>query len=406
MSGSAPMTTELHAAKQALLALLGGRWPTGGVAPQQWPALGAMAAAHRLEPLLAWRASREGWPVPPDLARGWEAARRRAAVAALAQHASLRLALAELGAAAIPAVALKGVGLAWRSYPEPALRPMRDIDLLVPEARAKEAFTRLTQAGFAPEAADPASLAEALEHGHDLPAQRHRDLGGTIELHHRLSDPPHRRGYFTPQLAAGDVLARAAPVDCGGLLVPCPAPQDLAAHLIVHALYGHRFDCGPLVLADLHFLSAEPGIDWATLRAEATRQGWSRGFDLLLASTTLRFGPLPAVFDPPPEDVLDAAGEALLPDLAARNTTLAAADIAAARSPWALGRALARRLRPDPHVVARESGRSKLPFWPRWAARRLVRLGRGLADGRARREASAAARVMRWVQDGAQFSGD
>ena len=128
-----------------------------------------MAAAQRLEPLLCWQAERGGWALPETVAAAWRSARRDAAIAALAQQAALRLALARLGEAGIAAVALKGVALAWRHYPEAALRPMRDIDLLVPHARAIEAFAVLTAAGFVPETDDPATLRQALVDDHQLP---------------------------------------------------------------------------------------------------------------------------------------------------------------------------------------------------------------------------------------------
>ena len=381
--------------KRDLLALLGGRWPESGIDDAQWPAIMEMAAAHRLEPLLARHVEREGWSVPDITAGAWQAARRRAALAALAQQAALRLALERLAAAGIDAVALKGVALAWRHYPEPALRPMRDLDLLVSEARAREAAAILAEAGFVPDPAGPVSLADE----HQLPAQHHPDLGVTIEVHHRLGDPPHRRGYRVPQLSPDAMLARAEPVDCGGVAVRCPPPQDLAAHLIVHALYGHRLDCGPLVLADLHFLGEGGAVDWARLRADARAQGWLRGADLLLALTARCFGSMPVVFSEPPAGVLAAAEDALLPDPAARGHTEAAADFAAARSPAAFARALRRRLTPDPHVVEDEGGgRPAWAFWPIWALRRLVRLGYRLSSRRASSEALSAAQVMRWLQ--------
>ena len=382
-------------AKRLLLALLGGRWPASGIEESQWPTIAEMAAAHRLQPLLAWRIEREGWAVPDTVAGPWRAARRNAAIAALAQQAALRLALDRLAASGIDAVALKGVALAWRHYPEPALRPMRDLDLLVPEARAREAAATLAGAGFIPEAAEPASLADE----HQLPTQHHQNLGVTIEVHHRLGDPPHRRGYRVPHLAAEALLLRAGTVDCGGAAVRCPDPQDLAAHLIVHALYGHRLDCGPLVLADLHFLGATGAVDWERLRAHAEAQGWLRGADLLLALTARWLGPLPVAFVAPPESVLSAAEEALLPDRAARDHALALADLAAARSPGAFARSLARRLAPDAHVVADEAGGAPAwAFWPVWAFRRIARLHHDLADRRVAGEARAAAQVIRWLQ--------
>ena len=382
--------------KRALLSLLGGQWPAGGVPADAWPAIAAMAAAHRLEPLLAWQAERGGWPVPVGVAETWHTARRHAALVALAQQAALRLALAALGEAGIAAVALKGVALAWRHYPEAALRPMRDIDLLVPEARAIEAARVLAAAGFVPDADDDATLRQALADDHQLPAQHHTALNVTIELHHRLSDPPQRRGYRVPQLDPAGVLARAVTVACGGTMVPCPAPQDLVAHLIVHALYGHRLDCGPLVLADLHFLSADPAIDWTALRDEALRGGWTRGADLLLALAGRTFGPLPATVNLPPPAVLAAAEAALLLNPEARGQAEALSDFTAARSLPALARALRRRLTPDSQIVAQEGGgRSAWAFWPVWAVRRIRRSLRRARHGG---EARSAAEVMRWVQ--------
>ena len=357
----------------------------------------AMAAAQRLEPLLAWQAERGGWPVPKCIGETWQEARRHAALAALAQQAALRLALAKLGDAGIAAVALKGVALAWRHYPEAALRPMRDIDLLVPEDRAIEAFDLLTAAGFASDTADAEILRQALADDHQLPAQYHPGLGVTIELHHRLGDPPQRRGYRVPQLDPAGVLARAVTIDCGGTMVACPAPQDLAAHLIVHALYGHRLDCGPLVLADLHFLAADRAVDWAALRERAAREGWARGHDLLLALVERSFGSLPAALaQRPPPDVLDAAEAALMLDPAARGQAEALSDLTAAQSGPALRRALLRRLAPDPQIVAREGGgRSALAFWPIWVVRRLARAFSRRGNGS---DARAAAEVMRWIQ--------
>ena len=380
-----------------LLALLGGDWPADGVPAQAWPTIATMAAAQRLEPLLAWHAERGGWPVPSQVAAAWNQARRAAALGVLSQQAALRLALARLGDAGIAAVALKGVALAWRHYPEAALRPMRDIDLLVAEDRAIEASQVLAAAGFVPETDDPATLRQALADDHQLPAQYHPGLGVTIELHHRLGDPPQRRGYRVPQIDPAGVMARAVAVECGGAMIPCPAPQDLAAHLIVHALYGHRLDCGPLVLADLHFLAADHAVDWAALRDQAVRDGWARGHDLLLALVERSFGSLPtALAHRPPTAVLDAAEAALMLDPEARGQAEALSDLTAAQSGPALRRALLRRLAPDRQVVAQEGGgRSALAFWPIWAVRRVARAIRRRGNGP---DARAAAEVMRWIQ--------
>lgn len=389
----------IHETKRTLLGLLGGRWPGREIGAAEWREMAAMVAPHRLEPVLHWRAEGSGWALPEDLAAAWAAAHRRAALAALVQQAALGLAIERLGAAQIPAVALKGVRLAWRDYPAPGLRPMRDLDLLVSPDMALDAFAILAEAGFAPETRDPAVLAEALAISHELPHQHHAKFGVTIELHHRLTDPPGSRGYRIPQLDAAAVFARAEPLELGGGRVACPAADDLLAHLVVHALYGHRLDCGPLALADIHFLAADPALDAARFRAQAEAGGWTRGADLLLALTARWFGALPLQFAAPPDAVIEAAEEALLPDPAGRRQAELFAELGAARRPGALAGALARRFVPARRVVADEgAGRGGGLFWPRWAARRIGAAVAGLASSRARREAGRAAAVLRWLE--------
>ena len=50
--------------------------------------------------------------------------------------------------ASIDTIVLKGAALAWTIYPSPALRPMNDVDLLVPPAAARSAQLLLRQIGF------------------------------------------------------------------------------------------------------------------------------------------------------------------------------------------------------------------------------------------------------------------
>ena len=390
------MNDALARAKHGLLAMLGGTAPA---ADADWPSIATMAAAHRLEPLLAWHAERGAWSVPAEVAHDWEAARRTAAMQTLGFQAALRLAGGALDAAGIGWVALKGVALAWRDYPAPELRPMRDIDLLVARGEVLQAAGVLAGAGFAMPDADAHAVAEALAQDKHLPPLEHAALGVTLELHHALSDPPGRHGYHVPQLDPAAMLARREVLEIGGARVACPASADLLAHLMVHALYGHRLDCGPLVLADIHFLLAARKIDWGTFVAKAGAEGWERGAALLLALTARHFGPQPHALPAPPGPILTAAEEALLADPATRDHAETLADLTAARSPAALARAVRRRLTPDRQVVASEgAGTRGWAFWPVWAAHRIGRLAGRLGNRRARREARGAAAVIRWLQ--------
>lgn len=222
---------------------------------------------------------------------------------------------------------------------------------------------------------------------------------GPVELHHRLTDPPGRRGYRVPQLDPDEMIARSAVVDLGGAAVRCPAPADLLAQLMVHALYGHRLDCGPLVLADIHFLLAAETIEWPAFDAAARDGGWERAAALLFVLTARHFGPQTVECAAPPEGIVAAAEDALLADSAKRDHAEALTYLLAARSPAALARGLRRRLTPDAQVLASEGeGLPKWKFLPMWVPRRLGRLISRIVDRRAMHEARGAARVIRWLE--------
>lgn len=395
MSGLLPL-------KHTLLGMLGGlpdmvpQWPDAA----GWDALDAMAAQHRLRPLLLHRARAAGdWPVPPEVLARWAGANRDAALASLRYKAALGDLVRILGDAGITFLALKGARLAWRDYPAPGLRPLRDLDLLVAEGEVERAFAVLEAAGLVMDGGDEAAHAEALEHDKHLPPLWHARREVTVELHHRLTDPPARHGYHMPQIDPATVIARAEPGADGVLF---PAADDMLAHLIIHALYNHRLDCGPLVLADLHFLIRTGGIDWTRFWQGAAAQQWTRGAMLLLALTERHFGPhgapLPAGEAPPPAAVLAAAEEALLQDFDTRDHAEAVADIFAARSAGALLATLAGRLRPSRQAQAKEEAAGESGTWLGWLARRLSRSWGRIGNARANREARQAAAMLRWIQ--------
>ncbi len=109
-----------------------------------------MAYRHRLRPMLHWRfeqvPQRLELPkeIVEDLATDFANATR---YGLLVQRELLR-AHRILEAAAIPHMFLKGAFLAFFCYPNPALRPLRDLDILVPETMAVQALEILRDAGY------------------------------------------------------------------------------------------------------------------------------------------------------------------------------------------------------------------------------------------------------------------
>jgi hypothetical protein len=84
--------------------------------------------------------------------------------------------------AGIDVLVLKGTALAHLVYPQPGLRSMRDVDLLVSRSQARQAQTLLAELGF-----------NAPPPGDDLPAKhltvaqrRVEGLPVSIEIHHNL----------------------------------------------------------------------------------------------------------------------------------------------------------------------------------------------------------------------------
>jgi hypothetical protein len=393
--------SDLAQIKRTVLAMLGGKAPSVWPDAAGWAAIDTMAEQHRLQPLLLHRARAAGsWPVPAELLADWEAAHRAAAFSSLRHKAALADLAAVLDAAAIPFLALKGARLAWRDYPAPGLRPLRDIDLLVAEADVDRAYAALEAAGLVPaDGEDAAAHAEALLHDKHLPPLWHARREVLVELHHRLTDPPARHGYHMPQIDPAKVMARSE-ADAAGIRFP--AADDMLGHLIIHALYNHRLDCGPLVLADLHYLLASDAVDAGRFWDEAAQEGWSRGAILLLALTERYFGPhgfpLPANARTPPPAVLAAAEEALLQNFETREHAEAVADILAARSTGALLSTLFGRLRPSHRALAHDAAEGNGGGWFGWLGRRLGRLRARLFNARANREARQAAAMLRWIQ--------
>lgn len=128
-----------------------------------------------------------------------------AAVEALAEHD-------------VPLVPLKGVYLQARVYECPEQRPIRDVDVLVPEHRFDAARERLVAAGWRWQAVN-ASEATATSPAHALP----------LDVHRRLFAP----GAF--DLATVDVFARTRPDRTRfGVEVWMPDPLDVLAHLVGH----------------------------------------------------------------------------------------------------------------------------------------------------------------------------
>lgn len=356
-----------------------------------WTRLNAMAAEHRLQPLLHVGAP-DG--VPEAIREAWRAAHRAAAMTALAQRADLTETVALLRGKGIEPLALKGAWLAHHAYPEPALRPCRDIDLLVAEDAALAAYDHLLAGGCTPAEVPEMSLADTLRLEKHLPVLL-APRGTPLELHHRLWEPAGRLDHAMPVLPDFAGLMARAWRDGEG--VAYLGGTDMLRHLVVHATYSHRLDCGPLVLSDLALTMAAAPPDWPALWSSATREGWREGAVLLFAlvarnrpETVIDWGQIA----PPPDDLLAAAHDLLLQSLDSRQS----ARFGAALSQGPL--ALLRRARGERSAQGQAPVRREMAStggFLGWAGSRLARTVRDLARRETRRQARDLARLGRWL---------
>jgi len=367
---------------------------------EEWAQLIDLGREQRALPLLRRAIMHAGMlsSVPPSHAVQLETAAWEQAQIVLQQRATLSEALEILGGKGLAPVALKGARLAWQDYPEPVLRPLRDLDLLLLPEQAERAQAMLLASG------NFATLEEArpygVEHGHQLPELVHRRHGVIVEIHHRLN----ARGWPEEAGLVDLMHSSAAELNLGGgLSVRVPSAHANVLHLVEHATLHHLFDNGPLIFADLHF--AARSVDWQRLVEEASALGLYRALGLVSALAA-RHG---ADWVPP---------ELVRPDSHPTHLRLAEAALLrsdADRKAIARLRRLEQRtgvrpglaaglraaVRPDPSAlagIARTSPASPRRWlgYPAWLARRLMGYWRE-ADGETRSRAASQVGLHAWL---------
>lgn len=265
------------------------------LAAHDWDTVLRMARRHRVTPLLHWRLRRErsGVPVPRTVSDALASGFAQSAIRALLVQRELLLTHRILADAGIPHVALKGAYLAFHAYPHPALRPLRDLDILVSKKTALEAYRALLAGGLTRHErlrGDPEASVEVSKH---LPALRSPSGRLDVEIHTQLSNPAHS-GVGRPGLVDDPHLwHRTISRDLAGASLTYLSPTDLLLHLVVHAVYDHRFGNGPLVLSDSACLLESQPIDWPLFWQRAHAGGWTRGCLLLLKMVERYFGEQP-----------------------------------------------------------------------------------------------------------------
>ena len=257
---------------------------TARMTEADWAAIDRVARQHRLRPLF-YRRSRQpavDWDVPPEIVQVWREIYNRAAIQAMMQRAELIRIGRRFADCGITAFALKGASLTWQGWFDPALRPMRDLDLLVSPAQATIAHQLLREHGFI---GPPAGAATLDKH---LPGLTSPIGAVHVEIHTRLIDVFSAEGICRDDEFRASAAARSSISLSGTSGLRLLSPADNLLHIIVHSVLDHQFNNGPVLLWDLLALINHARIDWNIFWAQAERLRCIRACQLALRLAELQ----------------------------------------------------------------------------------------------------------------------
>ncbi len=218
--------------------------------------------------MLVWQASLKEVNLSPEFAMHLKAAYYTAIGDAELHQSELAAVLRALDLQCITPVLFKGAALAFTVYPDPACRPMGDLDLWVTDAEMPKAQAALEAIGyqFAAKSDRPPALmrmymGEVALHGR-------RPGTGLVELHWGVFP-----GEWLRRTAAIDedaVRARVQPVRVADQPAWILAAEDSIIQLAVHFAVNHQLAYPWLRgLVDVTLLARHQPIDWNLIVARA-----------------------------------------------------------------------------------------------------------------------------------------
>lgn len=290
---------------QALCKVLSGQRATvawGEFSPVDWQQLALVAQAERVAPLLCHSFRREGWPAQmPDAV---QMALSRDFYNAAAQGGLLFRALehilSELNRAGIEAILLKGAALAATLYPDIALRPMGDLDLLIRDSDLSAAINLVEGLGYEPETPP---MRRGLEHlvFYEVNFRGGEHAWTQVELHWDLVGGAGSR--YRPSIEWFWGQTRAVGVGSSMAMVLSPAAHFL--HAAVHLSLKHGGDDARLIwLYDLHLIITQcPDLDWAQVLEKSREFHWAPAVHSVLGELGRTF------FTAIPAWILDACAQ-------------------------------------------------------------------------------------------------
>jgi hypothetical protein len=264
-----------------------------------------LAVQHGVAPLLhrALQSDDALADLPEPVCTRLKEERRATALLNLRKYGEFRRIAQALRDRNIPLIPLKGLHLADLVYGDISLRPMSDLDILVPRAAVEAAIATLQsiEYGFDQDVsgAAPALLDEKCNIG-----LTHRRLGLSVEIHWTLAE---RGDCYAPPMDR--IWRSAAPGRIGDADVLVMSPEFLLLHVSAHLACNHVFGFDLRALCDIAEISRlRP--DWESVAALGQRHGWTRGVAVALRLARDHLGA-----DIPDKALVAVGADALDPEL-------------------------------------------------------------------------------------------
>jgi hypothetical protein len=242
-------------------------------------------------------------------------ARRAATAQWLRFQFELRHLASEFARHQIDFLLLKGAVLAFSAYPDPCLRSVSDLDILVRTEGLDKALQCVYAAGFrCPERhANPGNLTEFALPGEQisLPLEK-SGTRALIEIHTQMESA---EPWFRVPINRVWENSEEANLNC--LVARVPDRHEFLFHLILHLARGHLFSLGLRPLLDVHlWIQLHSGrLNWQWIASECFRRGYNGWAHLTLRLVRDLFGSSvpPSFFEsvPPPPSIEHLAHLAL-----------------------------------------------------------------------------------------------
>jgi Uncharacterised nucleotidyltransferase len=208
-----------------------------------WDAIPAAAEAHGLVPLLFTHLQAAGVVLPPRVKQQLQGYYMQHAHATRVRAQVLGDILECFKDAGIDVLVLKGAAIAYLIYPQPVLRPMRDIDILVRAADVYRAYALLPEVGFTPPPGAHHGLGP--DHHHLTAIKRVADgFSVSLELHHALH--LNQRGHEPQRFEAFASTVQR-------FMIAGSSAQTLGREATLWHLYRHTF-CMPVSYEPLRLI--------------------------------------------------------------------------------------------------------------------------------------------------------